>query len=84
MIYSTPYAVITVKHVFGCHRFYFKWLAYGSHLIYPYFPEQVVHRFMFLQGIPRKPYVFALPIIVRKDADVMYDDFYTHLILEEA
>lgn len=64
--------------------FYFGRLAYGSHMLYPHLPERVMRQFRYLQVVPREPFVSASHSMIHMDVYVMYDDFYNHLVLDEA
>lgn len=43
-----------------------------------------MRQFEYPQVIPRDPYVPVSPDMIRKDIDVMYDDFHNHLVPDEA
>lgn len=53
-------------------------------MIHPHLPERVMCQFRFQQSILRDPSVFAPPTMVYRDVDVVFNDFYNHLVPHEA
>lgn len=45
---------------------YYKWLACGSCLTAPHFPERLMRQFGYTQTILKHPVVFALPTLTRR------------------
>lgn len=83
-IHYTLYDDHWQMHTFSDVAFYSGWLACGSCLMYPHLPKRVMHHFKYLQVFPRDPSVSAPLAMVRRDVYVMYDDFYSHLVPNEA
>lgn len=79
----TPYNVHHQTHPSDDTTFYSRWLACGSCMMHLHLPERVMHQFRFQQGIPRDPFVSSSPTMVHRDVDVMFYDFYNHLVLKE-
>ncbi|XP_050897988.1 uncharacterized protein LOC127104888 [Lathyrus oleraceus] len=63
---------------------YSEWLAYGSCLTAPPLPEHVMRQFGYTQTIPRHPIVSTPPALTCRQIDDMFDDYESHLVLEEA
>ncbi|CAL5208827.1 unnamed protein product [Lathyrus oleraceus] len=63
---------------------YYRWLACGSRLTVPHLPERVMRQFNYTQTIPRH-HVFSTSLaLTRRHVDVMFDDYESHLVSEEA
>ncbi|XP_050888879.1 uncharacterized protein LOC127094051 [Lathyrus oleraceus] len=62
---------------------YYGWLACGSCLIAPHLPERVMRKFGYTQIIPIHPVVSAPPAMTHIQINYMFDDFESHLVLEE-
>ncbi|XP_050897477.1 uncharacterized protein LOC127104333 [Lathyrus oleraceus] len=63
---------------------YFGWLACGSRLIAPHLTECGMRQFDYTQTILRHPVVSAPPALTRRQMDVMFDDYESHLVREDA
>lgn len=63
---------------------YSGWLACSSCLTFPHLPECVMRWFDYTQTISRHTTVSAPPAMTRRDINAMFNDYLSHLILEEA
>lgn len=63
---------------------YSGWLTYGSRLTPPHFYERVMSQFNYTQAIPRHHIVSAHSALKCRQMDVMFDDYKSQLVPEEA
>lgn len=63
---------------------YSGWLACGSRLTFPHLPECVMRQFGYTHTILRHTIVYAPSAMIRRDMCAMFDDYLSHLVLEEA
>lgn len=59
-------------------------LASGSSLTFPHLPDHVMRQFDYTHIIPIRPIVSYPLAMTHRDMDVMFDDYLSHLIPEEA
>lgn len=63
---------------------YSGWLASSSRLTFPHLPEHVMRQSGYTQTILRHHVIFVSSTMTRKDMDVMFDDYLSHPVPEEA
>ncbi|XP_050919216.1 uncharacterized protein LOC127136732 [Lathyrus oleraceus] len=62
---------------------YSRWLTCESRLTAPHLPERMMRKFDYIQTIPRHYVVSAPPTFTRREMDVMFNDYLSHLVQEE-
>ncbi|XP_050920222.1 uncharacterized protein LOC127137843 [Lathyrus oleraceus] len=62
---------------------YSVWLACGSRLTFLHLPERVMRQFNYTQTISRHLVVSAPPAMTYRDMNLMFDDYLSHLIMDE-
>lgn len=63
---------------------YFGWLACDSRLIFPRLPERVIRQFGYTQTILSHLILCDPPPEPRIEMTAMFDDYFSHLVSEEA
>ncbi|XP_050919052.1 uncharacterized protein LOC127136550 [Lathyrus oleraceus] len=62
----------------------FGWLACESRLTAPHLPDRIIWQFGYTQTIPKHSVVSAPHVLTHRQMDDMFDDYESHLVLEEA